>query len=213
MHYLIWIPDGTGEPTDTKEKVFGLVGLSDHVDNAEAMPSIGPTGGQGVLFCWRKNGPCEFKFDPANQDWIPASQQGDWAYGRYWVGIWKSSPPTPENLVRTYPYAGGTVSLGDETVTQWLVPAALELPQNLILMDDGSTRFEIQRRFHAFWMRAIDIAKRLSDGIPYSECRHFCVDALRINYRITPEVASSLRLFSNITVRQVINIVAGVRDG
>lgn len=204
MHYLIWIPEG---------RSLESVGLADHAEQGEKMLSPGPGGAQGILITWRRNSPGDFYFDPSKQDWIPAAQDGEWAKGRYWVGLWKDKYPTPQNLVRPYPYSGETVELGDETKSSWLVPRALELPQNLILMDDGSTRFEVQRRFHAFWNRAIDIASRLADGIPFSECREFCTDTLRVNYRLTPEVASAMRLFSNVNVRNVINVVAGVRDG
>lgn len=213
MHYLIWIPSTHINPEDNKLKTLERVGLADHVDNAEPMPLAGPAGA-GVLFCWRKNSPCDFNYDPSKQDWYPAAAQGEWAHGRYWVGLSKTAPPTPDNLARPYQYKGVATELGDGK--SWLIPRALELPHSSILMDDGSVRFEVQRRFHAFYVRACEIAKHIygGDGVPHSDVFHFCVDALRLNYRITPEVASRLDLIiRDGNMQQIVDIVVGARDG
>lgn len=207
MHYLIWMPQSEISPTDTKLQTLERVGLADHVDNAEPMESIGPTGTSGILFCWRKNGPCEFKFDPQEQDWIKAAANGDWKAGRYWVGIQKGNPPIPANLVRAYPYRGENYTLGDGQ--SWIIPRAESLPRDIILQDDGSLKFETQRMFHAFSMQA-DAWRTVRDNkepFKFTAGWHFVVSALRLNYRITPEVASALKLFNTENIGELVAMI------
>lgn len=213
MHYLIWIPDDpAADPTETKQQRFERVGLADHVENAEAMPCAGPAG-NGTLFCWRKNAPCDFNYDPNKQHWLKAAARHEWTTGRYWVGFSKEKPPLTRHLVRDYVRMGVAITLGDGQ--SWTIPKATELPETVKLLDDGSEKFVTVRKFHAYYTRAVEIARIMEAGgdISYGELFHFCVDTLRINYRLTPEIASHFELFDTDNIREFVSLVLGARDG
>lgn len=201
MHYQIWIPEG---------QTLESVGLADHAYQGEKMPSPGPDGGQGVLITWRKNSPLDFGYFPERQKWIPAAECDDLQRGRYWVGLWNNKPPTTKNLIRDYPYAGNTMTLGGQ---DWIIPAAVDLPQIVKVADDGTLRFVVQRQFDQFYRDAKEMKARVvADGtITFADCWRFAIDALRINYRMTGEVASELELFDTDSLRLLaMNVIGGL---
>jgi hypothetical protein len=220
-HFLIYLPNAKGQSA----KLLEDAGLADLVARAEFMESQGPDGGRGVLVAWRRPGVGDkrFHFAEKEQTWLPAvpvlAQAGDptgdveLPARRYWVGVWKDSLPKPTDLARDYPYRGASIELGDGN--SWLFPEARELPRDLILSDDGTCRYEVQRRFHAFWLESFDWVRKLSDGgdrpqISYGQCFRFLTRSLRLNYRLAPELVSLLKLFNTENLKTPLLTVIGV---
>lgn len=202
MHFQVFVPNA---PDLAKSLVD--VGLSDLATNFDTQRvEVGPGGAGGTLFAWMSPQTREIGYYPARQTWIPAAG-GDLPAGRYHVGIWNESPPTQADMRRPYPHAGTEVALGDGA--EWLIPEARELPHDAILADDGSLKFEIQRQFHAYGLECQRWAKVVrgiredepgSDEADFDELWKFALHALRLNYRITPEVVSHLRLFTTVNL-------------
>ena len=197
MHPLIFLP-GTNEK-DAEQ--LADVGLPDLVHGAMAVSCpAGPNDHQGVLFGWRpRSGRMKIQFlGPEVQTWLPAVADPlqELEAGRYWVGWWTDTPPTPEILRREYPFAGREVALGDDH--EWLIPIVEKLPAEMRLADDGSWRFVTQRQFHEFTLVARAFQERLAGDdawFLWDEAANFVLQALRLNYRLTPEIVSHLGLF------------------
>jgi len=214
MHYLIFLPNANDA---TAPAQLEAVGLSDHVAGAEFLVSDeGPDSQAGVLCAWRKPGDgCDLCYAPDRQTWVPAVTDGDLASGRYWVGFSNDAPPTPSELQRPYPYRGVTKTLGGQT---WRIPEPKELPHDVIMSDDGSVRFELQRRFYDYGLQAADWSEKIAavydeqneQGLDYSEIWKFVVQALRLNYRITAEVVNHLRLFDQDNILRTLFAAVGI---
>lgn len=203
MHFQLYIPDELiGEP-----QLLERVGLSDFVQGAEFLTTgegPGPILARpGQIVAWRKPGKAAIGYQPAVQTWFPAVARDGLEAGRYWIGLWNEHTLTPADIARPYPKPGRTVTLGDGQ--EWLLPIAKELPADLILQDDGSWRYEVQRQFHAFYLgylRWLAIFGQAQDGdtFEFADAAEFVLQALRINYRLLPEIASRLRLFTTENV-------------
>lgn len=134
--------------------------------------------------------------------------------GRYWVET--TGPYSPAELRRPYQERGIWLVLGDGS--EWLIPNESELPRDLILEDDGSIKFELQRRFAEFGTEVDRWRERTSREIEgdsaevysYRELLDFATRALRVNYRITPEIVNSLRLFSTSNVMRAVFATMGI---
>lgn len=210
-HFLIYLPGAQGQSPELLE----AAGLADFVAGAEFLQSPGPDGGRGAICAWRKPGhDPRVNFAPSEQTWIRQAVERP----LYYAGIWNDKPPLPEELLRPYPYRGRQFALGDGQ--QWLLPFARELPRDLVLSDDGGWRFEVQRRFYAFWLECQNwIEDLVSSGDPnidrdsfvakvsYLRMVEFLIRALRINYRLLPEVASHLRLFDTLNSPRAVTAV------
>lgn len=216
-HFLIYLPGAQGAGPQLLE----TVGLADFIGGAEFLASEGPDRGMGSLVAWRKPGSDRrFCFAPDEQTWIPAaSVQGcELGQARYWVGCWNDSPPSPTNLLRPYAHRGKKCTLGDGNA--WEFPETRELPRDAILADDGTWKFELQRQYHDLHLESLEWLSRLasasSDGesarlvIGYGEIVEFLFRALRLNYRITREVASHLKLFSTANLKDPLWAVSNV---
>lgn len=199
MHYQVFLPGVTA--ADPQKLVDA--GLEDHVENATFTEiAEGPTNERGSLVSWLQPGE-RFGFDAERQDWFPAVQRGDLKACRYHVGFWRDDPPLPTHLERPYQYEGDRVSLGDGN--RWLMPRGGMIPQELALADDGTWRFERQRKFHALYQR-IDAIRDLvaAEGaaakIGFHEATELVLQALRLNYRLCHEAANRLKLFNTESV-------------
>lgn len=212
-HFLLFLPGARGQSPALLESV----GLADFVAGAEFTEiGQGPTDQPGVLVAWRKpGGDSRFHFAADQQAWTPAAAGGPaapgLAAGRYWVGTWKDAPPTPVDLLRPYHHGGRSIELGDGNT--WRFPEKADLPHDAIMADDGSYRFELQRKFHAFAIEAGDWLTLLgneSATFDYGKLVAFLVLALSLNYRLTPEVVSGLRLFNTNNLREPLFAVTGM---
>lgn len=200
MRFLIFIP---GDQLPNEQKLV-TVGLPHLVRGASSMATgAGPDGKPGVVFSWPTADPrTVVGYLPDQQEWIPAVTRDDQAAGRYWVGFSKASPPTAKDLARTSQFEGSRVVLGDGS--EWLLPAAGRLPQDAKLDPDGVWAFEIQQRFQKHWDDSCawfwDLAVKASEGDSISlsgESVEYLIRALTLNYMLTPEVASHLKLFNS----------------
>lgn len=196
MHFQIYIPGVVG--ADPQHLV--AVGLESLTLRAQFLEVLtGPDKRSGMLAGWMGGRTRQIAYRPDQQTWTPAVAFDGMPAGRYWIGFWNDSPPTPEDLQRDYAYPGAKVRLGDER--QWLLPRAYELPAEMIRADDGTWKYETQRKFHAFRLESLDWHRRLMDAeegesIRWAPVAEFVERALAINYRITPEVVNQLRLFT-----------------
>lgn len=235
MHFQLFIPNCRGQ----NPQMLIDVGLADFVAGAEYMdvgqfatgPAAHGTDGtdgtdkshlshmshpcHGTLIAWRRPGQPQMGYQPDKQIWLPAVPRPaeDLAGGRYFIGFWNDAPVVPRDLARPYPQQGARVALGDGH--EWLLPSAKELDADMVVADDGSWRFEVQRRFHAFnleylkWMHFFGTAGP-DDEFLFADGAEFILQALRINYRITPEVVSAQRLFTKEIVLRAMLAVMGV---
>lgn len=197
MHFQIFIPGVSGSNPEHLVQV-GLETLTTRAQFLDV--AIGPEKKPGMLVGWIGGRTRTIGFHPDRQTWTPAIAHTGLPQGRYWFGVWNDSPPSPEDLQREYPYPGASVKLGDGR--NWLLPRAHELPCDMVRADDGSWRFEVQRRFYAFWLESLEWHKRLmaagaGGSVRLIEVAEFVERALQVNYRLTPEVVNQLRLFTS----------------
>lgn len=196
MHFTVFIPGHLNHPVDQ----LADVGLPDLVESAQRLAvHRGPDGQQGTLFGWRtKAGGLNML--PDQKQWIPATQREDFAAGRYWVGLDPDQLPSPTDLCRAYPFMGPICRLGDGRT--WMIPRPEMIPATMRRDDDGSWRFVPQRQYVEFCMAAEQM-KAVFDGLQvggsllYGDLAEFCESALRINYRVTPEVCDLLGLWTS----------------
>lgn len=212
MHYQIFLPntDDAGVPGK-----LAAVGLGDHVEGAEAvLCDAGPDGLGGVLCAWRKPGDgADLCYNAERQTWVSAAAEGHLEKGRYWVGFDDARPPLPNELQRVYAYRGHWCELADGN--RWLIPAPNELPHDLIPLDDGGWKFEVQRRYHDhilqvdMWRQLFMTAEKDAE-FDFQSVADFVLRALRLNYRITREVVGHLRLFTRQNVTPAMFAGAGM---
>lgn len=196
MHFQIYIPDVQGcAPEHLAE-----VGLATLAAGANFLGCTqGPDGRGGSVIFWKHTGPKTLGYLPEAQDWLPAIADPGRPAGRYWIGFTKGADPTPEDLQRPYRHAGELLTLGDGRA--WMVPQLHKLPHDMIRVDDGTWRFELQRQFHDLWLDARQVRPVLQRTEVwtkdlYASLAEFVMQVLQQNYRLTPEVINRLRLFS-----------------
>lgn len=211
-HFLLYLPGATGQGPSVLEDV----GLADFHAGAEWLDlGIGPDEGRGMLVAWRKPGtPHRLHFNITEQTWIPANRDGDLPAGRYWIGFWNDAPPTPADLARPYQRKGRTHELADGQT--WLFAEPGALPADLIQADDGTWKYELQRKYHAWYLESLSWLDRIDPATEVfrsslEEMLPFLARALAINYRITPEVISHLRLFNTENVGEPFYTLIGAQ--
>lgn len=210
MHFQCFIPDESSA-ADGLERV-GLPQLLAGV--ASQKLTQGPNGQAGLLLSWRMNrGTCTLKYSPDEQVWLPAvaNAEDKLDAGRYWVGIWKDSKPTPEDLERPRPFRGPRVTLGDGQ--SWMLPPVQELPHTMARTDDNAILYTPDFFLSRYRLAALEwrgAIEKLDDadsplkpanvfgatGAIWPELRDFIEAGLQANYRIVPEVADHLKLWS-----------------
>lgn len=202
-HFMLFVPGATGQGPSVLEDV----GLADFHGGASFLEiGNGPDKGKGMLLAWKRPGvPQRQYFEPNEQTWVPANADGPLPAGRYWVGFWNDSPATPFDLSRPYLRRGRQHVLADGN--SWLFAEPAELPADLIQADDGTWKYELQRKFHAWYMESVSWLARLDPTTgafeaSLTEMLPFMARALAINYRVTPEVISHLRLFNTENVAE-----------
>ena len=207
MHFQIYIP-GASDVASELEKAD----MADFVGNAEALRvPDGPDGTGGAVFAWWHKQDRHIGYRPDQQHWIKSAEG-------YWVGMWKDDPPSPQQLARPYQERGRWVTLGDGN--SWLIPEVHEIDRNLILGDDGTWKFEVQRKHHQLWLESICWAenffgKKPGAGVTLNllQMIEFVISVLRLNYRIVPEVASHLRLLTKHGIAVPFSVILGVDIG
>lgn len=179
----------------------------------------GPDGGPGVVFTHTPESPAgrqpPIGYYPDQQTWQAA--------GAYWIGRDNIEPVRPEDLQRRERVAGHAVILEDGQA--WLVPVArafpqgTRLPEALILGPAGELVREILPRYAQLWNRAerfweFWLAANSQEDTPNAmeerDCLLLACEALAVNYRIGPDEASFLRLFTTANLRTTLQALVDV---
>lgn len=204
----VYVPQRRGEASSVLRSVGADWALDPSV-TAMGLDVIegGPDGGGGLLVYFDRRG----RLEPANvlaaidleaQEWQPAAPTGDLPAGRYWLGVWKSQRPGPEDLQREEHADGIPLELRDGR--QWVVPIADYLPKMLRLNRATGQQEERPSERHAEFIRRANELFRLliGDGFQESVEKHlrvvipdglrFAADALAINYRVNLDLLDML---------------------
>ncbi len=182
-------------------------GLEDWIGQQEcAMIPGGPDGGPGLLASWRPGHPQQrIGYYPDEQEWLPATCESG-TKPAYWIGFWKDSPPTPEQLGKDTRQAGYLVELRDGN--NWSVPAAHDLPRDVRFHAAGRITEVVKPEHAEFWEESqhwvqhfllMDESVIAGYQIEPRMAMHV-YRALRINYRVTPEVLNYLTLLDGPAV-------------
>jgi hypothetical protein len=198
VHFLIYLPDATPQTLNDRMK---SAGLSDLLGGHDTLPGAkGPETEIGVMVGWLQPGDrCHYQ--PAIQDWIPSIVKDESGKSQYWIGVYRDKPPIENELRRKYTQDGPWIDFGGQ---RWKVPTPDSVDSRAMLQDDGTYKWEVIREFS--WM--CDERQQLQDaylkelGIRELVFRSepsaqigWLLKLLKINYRMTPEVANHLGLW------------------
>lgn len=216
MHFLVFIPDCKPAEIEQAAKVAGLTPI---LGGHDVLPHVaGPNDLTGVMIGHLSPQAPLMNYSPASQTWLPSVCKDESGRSRYWVGIWKDKPPVEAELRRSYTQDGILFQLGpvppDEPLPgcppipaqHWKIPSTKSVDSRAVYNDDGTMRWEPLRRFswlvdeaaqmqaayieHGLQTRSFQFANEPSPQIEW------IIRLLQINYRILPEVAVYLDLFS-----------------
>lgn len=228
MQFQLYLPAAKSADPDQ----LRAVGLADLAPGAQftvlgvdqAGPGSDPDGNPrrgGALVHWPSPNPGRLGYRPDAQEWLPAMPLDGLPPDRYFVGIDKAHPPAPHELLKNTLHPGSPVGLGDGQL--WMIPHASQLPFDIIRDPaTGTVGYEPRPAFHFFWtkcaawQRMFDTFREGDQLPPIEEQVEFLEEALRLNYRLTPEVISHLRLFStgaNGTLRACLLACLHVQPG
>jgi hypothetical protein len=219
VHFTIFLPDWTPSHSETLEDIARKRGVADLLGGHDVMPLTGGADNpanatEGTLIGWLSPENQLLEYRPARQLWLPSVARDDVAgQPLYFVGMWNEfvapngrpfGPPKERDLRRHYTQEGVLTQFGEE---HWLLPTPDTVDARAVYADDGqSMRWEPLRQFA--WM--VDEAKQmqqryLDNGLgeremvfefdPKEQC-DWLLKLLRVNYRITPEVAVHLNLWT-----------------
>lgn len=217
--FQVFIPKSKEVPLNDlqPQQPLEAVGLADMIANAAGQNSAGPEDQTGILISWpNAPGSAETGYKPDRQTWIPAVPREGLEAKRYWVGIWNDKPPTEKDLLRQYPYTGRHVELNDGK--QWLIPTIGELPNEMILADDGTFKFVVQRQYHQIHTEAYKWADKFGKEGPegefaWNDLALYVLKILSLNYMITPEIVGHMRLFGQAKLLESLLIACGGNGG
>ena len=204
-HHLIFIDNSVGLGR-SKEEVFKQVELEDHIGGCTAMqlaPEESPSGEGGFLYAWTSKGDDQIIVVKEKQTW-KKSHLG------YWVGVWNDKLPTESQLRRPYMQPGIWIP-GLIDGQAWKMPTPDTLNPRMALDDDGTWKF-VPMREYAWYTE--EIQKRRAEMEVVEEngetfwrynvnpIQDICllIRALRINYRVTPEVCDIAGMFTRDSV-------------
>jgi hypothetical protein len=203
--YQVFIPHTEAQRMDDVNPINPLtrVGLADIVGGSSAQLSVGPEGNQGVIISWTTAGDTRTGYHPEEQTWISAVASDEMPAGRYHIGIWNASKPMPKELQRPTMHIGKPLVLGDGW--EWLMPNIASLDKVMVLSESGGWVFESceeYKEIEAESQRWLEILETLSEGdiLNWSDAFGFVVSVLKMNYRLTDEVVSYLRLFNQTDI-------------
>lgn len=164
----------------------------------EPIPA-GPSGGPGIFASWPKSGELRDEYAPNWQEWTPAVAWDDLPAGRYWVGISIENPPTPAELAWKTQSPGQLIKLGDGH--QWQMPYAASLSMALGYAADGSVGTPPRAEMTTFALAAQEAYSKMLagtiDGVDIQQIMRLFCAGLSVNYAVTPEVISMLKLFNS----------------
>lgn len=214
MRYLIFTPKG--ETKLQGQALLESVGLGDHAKGFDVLPTNGPGNVPGYLFGWLDHVQTRIAYKPEEQIWIPSLIEGERKEGAYFVGIWKDSPPTEQDLRKPEGRKGSWVTMADGTKWQFPTPTTLErFPE----IKNGKLTWVVDEQF-AWFVNEIDKRRAMlttdaeTPGKAFvswdlAEDFGFIVRSLRLNYRIVPEVVVHRRLISETTLKSLTTGILG----
>ncbi|MBK8916459.1 MAG: hypothetical protein IPM64_17980 [Phycisphaerales bacterium] len=176
----------------------------------------GPDGGEGLLLVPEPHDGSVVEraaFVPEHQTWWPG--EGPEVGGRrpeisYWIGIDRDYPPTPAGLARRDLVGGYEHTLGDGHV--WVCPTirrALFLPG--VPCSYAKVGGELVReplpQYARIFRRTLEFAARFAAGEapPAADQWDLAVACLAVNYRVSNEEVSQLRLINDRTLELVMD--------
>jgi hypothetical protein len=198
VHFILHLAGATTKDLEHRAKVAGVADLFGGHD-VLAMAE-GPQGVAGINAGWLSPDNQRMHYEPSAQIWKPSFLQID-GQPAFWVGFWKDSLPKENQLRRVLTQPGSLIQLGEQ---KWKLPTPDTVDAEAIYRADGTMFWEPVSRFA--WM--VDEAAQLREAyLQESGVRMFVFKAdptpqidwltklLRVNYRITPEVAAHLHLW------------------
>lgn len=216
-HHLIFIPSTVtlGRSIDV---VFKELGIEDHIGGCTPMPlndADSPCGESGMLYAWMSKGDDQLIVNKDKQTWMKSASG-------YWVGVWKDNYPTEAQLRRAYMQPGIWIPgfCKDET---WKLPTPESLNPQMALDDDGSWKYVPMREYawytEEIQRRRAEMEEVEEDGkVFYRYTVNPLLDiallirALRINYRMLPEVAHMCAMFTRDDVNAAYTKMLGLGD-
>ncbi len=200
MHFLTFIPDCSPNQIEDRAKAAGLVDLlGGH--NAVVWQN-GPNGAAGVVIAHLTE-PAKSRHDysPSEQEWVPSVQKID-GKPLYYVGFWTKEEPKENELRRHYTQAGPLVQFG---TSRWKLPTPDTVDARAVYADDGSMRWETIRQFswmcdeakqiHEEYLREFGVREMVFRVEPSVQI-NWLLKLLRVNYRLLPEVAVRLDMWT-----------------
>jgi len=164
------------------------------------LAGTGPGELPGQIVSWSE----DVFYLPDKQDWTPAlpDPKRGLKAGRYWIGTLKGQKPTPAELARkeSVAYDGIGMILGDGNA--WVIPNALAFPHYLGLNPEGELdRFPVQDCMPVYerTLWALEHAQKFIQGEAELDSKAafvYVTEMLAVNYRICPQLVSSLQLFN-----------------
>jgi len=212
-HHLIFI----GSSCTGDGEVLKRLGLEDHIAGMEASQLAGeqsPDGEPGNLYAWRAKGNEQMVVNKDKQTWVKSASG-------YWVGIWNESPPSETELRRPYMQNGVWLEFGEEKKGTWKLPTPATIDQKLALSDDGNWKYlpirqlawyseEMSKRRAGCEIIGDGDEAKINVSFDVYDATALIVRALRINYRITPEVCHLLDLFTERNITNAYGKILGL---
>ncbi len=214
MRHMIFIPKA--ESKLEGHALLSSVGLEDHAKGFDCLSIQGPGNVSGWIFGWLDPSQPRLTFEPEKQTWIPSIVEGERASGAYWVGIWNESKPTETDLRRPEFRKGVWITMADGTKWQFPSPSTLErFPE----IKDGKLTWVVDEQF-SWFVAEVDKRRAMLTVDPQTPGKAFVswdleqdfafiVRALRLNYRLTPEVVVHLRLISESILKTLTTGILG----
>ena len=180
-----------------REKGFweAVRGTMPECRGVEANGPDAKSGGPGIGMCFRAGEGVDVDGEAAlgvylnQQRWVKGPD------GKYWVGMFKESPPSPTELMRADALGGNPMVLKDGQ--EWVVPVALYaidrmygVPRILGITEEGEEVMEVEGRYRPFFEMATqfleDVMKKESDGSLEStvDMKELSTLALTTNYHV-----------------------------
>jgi len=199
VHFLTFIPDCSAPEIEDRAKAAGLLDLLGGHNAVRCMS--GPNEMAGMMIAHMHTIGSRHDYSPTEQEWVPSVQKID-GKPLYYVGFWTKEEPKENELRRHYTQSGPLTQFGS---AKWKLPTPDTVDARAVYADDGSMRWETIRQFS--WM--CDEAKLIRDeylqsfGVRDMVFRvepsvqiNWLLKLLRVNYRLLPEVAVRLDMWT-----------------
>jgi len=164
VHFLVFLPNATQQ---TLEHDCKLSGLTDLRGGEDVLPAVsGPDGQTGIMLGWTSPTSPHMHYDAGKQDWLPSLLKDDAGKSRYWIGVWRDSPPKESELRRNYTQAGARTQFGAE---KWKLPKPDTVDSRAVSADDGSMPWEGRNPLEFGAAIIVEAAQRYRDGVDFGK--------------------------------------------